>query len=268
MNTVGHIYAILPREFNDAQQGVLKVGKSTSIDKRTIQYPKGSTMVYSRITNNCHLAETTLIQALLKQQNIIQRKDLGREYFQGNLDDIIATIDEALSPLFKYNDIINTVTTDTSKNNEKFVLQFFDERLCHIVKNTCLIPYADMLKQFISFTEEHPNKIKLSFESLCESLKHIYNAELVNNSAKRYFRFPCEKSPIIDWLFTNYHITDDHNDRVHASDLYRQFIKDTTDNVSQNTFGATLHKMCGIPRKCIRVGSITMTAYLGIKNKV
>jgi hypothetical protein len=265
MTTTGHIYAILPREFNATGEGVLKVGRSTCIDKRCVQYPKGSTLIYSRITTNCILAEEAIIQALLRKQSVTHRKDIGREYFQGNFDDIIETIEKALCS-FKYNDILlNTSTADTARNNEMYAIQFYDERLCHVVKNSCMIPYADMLKLFYSFTEEDPKKIKLTFEFMCEALRNIYSVVILDNTQQKYFRFPSEKSPIIDWLLDNYIITQNSDDIVSASDLYTHFCKTTNDSVSVTTFGITLHKLCGIPRKQIRRGQTTMAAYFGIK---
>jgi hypothetical protein len=73
------------REFSRLSEPVYKVGFSTDFEKRARAYPKNSEIfVVQRVQQeNARKAESMLLAALRSQPSIIQRTDIGREYFEG-----------------------------------------------------------------------------------------------------------------------------------------------------------------------------------------
>lgn len=81
----GIIYVIQVREFINSNESIYKVGKTThTIQKRLSQYPKGSKVLHHFKVNNCHLSEKELLKHL--RYKMINRKDIGSEYFEGDID--------------------------------------------------------------------------------------------------------------------------------------------------------------------------------------
>jgi hypothetical protein len=89
-----HIYLIYPREFATQHMPVYKIGRTEQCIakdgccKRLYQYPKGTIQLVSLWVNNCVAAERDLISKLVNCSELIQRKDFGREYFEGSANTI------------------------------------------------------------------------------------------------------------------------------------------------------------------------------------
>jgi len=82
-----YIYIIQEREFINAKQPVYKIGKTSGeIQRRYSQYPKNSRLLFTQHVNNCHAVEKIVIKELTEKFTI--RKDIGREYFEGPLNEI------------------------------------------------------------------------------------------------------------------------------------------------------------------------------------
>lgn len=85
-----YIYLIHCRASMNAQEPVYKIGKSNDFLRRLSAYDKGSTPMLSIYVTNCDTLETHLLgifNSLYKP-----RRDYGREYFEGNMTDMIRTI--------------------------------------------------------------------------------------------------------------------------------------------------------------------------------
>lgn len=85
-----HIYLIHEREFITTNKNIYKIGRSTNIKNRMMNYPKGSDILLILHVSNC-----TLIENLIKKEfnnKYILRKEYGLEYFEGNKDDMIIDI--------------------------------------------------------------------------------------------------------------------------------------------------------------------------------
>ncbi len=89
MPTSGYIYIIKLREFIVYDVPVYKIGKTRDIIRRVRQYPKNSKLVQCNYTNDMHRAEKKMIAKFKKQFK--QRKDIGTEYFEGDLDAMMTT---------------------------------------------------------------------------------------------------------------------------------------------------------------------------------
>jgi hypothetical protein len=88
---LGYLYIIQLREFVKNNEQVYKIGKTKNIHNRCRNYPKQSILMYSIRTDKISEKET-LLKSNLKQK-LLQRTDLGYEYFEGDLKTIKSEID-------------------------------------------------------------------------------------------------------------------------------------------------------------------------------
>lgn len=93
----GYLYIIKEREFNKTNENIYKIGCTNDIIKRYKQYPKDSVIIYSILCKNYREIEKKWIKKLNKNINLIKRKDIGREYFEGNYFNIINELTELIS---------------------------------------------------------------------------------------------------------------------------------------------------------------------------
>jgi hypothetical protein len=87
----GVIYLLQEREFKKTQEPIYKVGRTQCLTRRMSQYPKGSEIFLSISSKNVYEKEKEILKHFEKY--FFQRKEIGREYFEGNVlnmhDDII-----------------------------------------------------------------------------------------------------------------------------------------------------------------------------------
>jgi hypothetical protein len=83
-----YIYIIREREFRRMKEPVWKPGRTEheTIQKRFGQYPNGSELIFAARVSDAVAAEKDLMQLLVAHRSLIHRKDIGREYFEGELD--------------------------------------------------------------------------------------------------------------------------------------------------------------------------------------
>ena len=91
-----YIYVIEEREFVKTGEFIYKVGISARIIKRMAEYPLGSHVHMVAKVNDAVKAEKEILQLLKKYNTIIQRKDVGTEYFQGDICTIISVISQVV----------------------------------------------------------------------------------------------------------------------------------------------------------------------------
>lgn len=82
----GYIYIFHIREFFTQNIPVYKIGRAIDIFQRKNGYPKGSKLLFCMEVSDMILIERELIDKL--KQCCIQRTDLGREYFEGDINTI------------------------------------------------------------------------------------------------------------------------------------------------------------------------------------
>lgn len=114
----GYIYVLKEREFIRVNEPVYKVGCTEDIFKRTKQYPKGSQLLYCQAVNNCVEAERIALKLLLTlESKFKQRRDIGREYFECKLHDMIHTVTSVTQMFISDADIVTT-PVDESKTSD------------------------------------------------------------------------------------------------------------------------------------------------------
>lgn len=89
--TNNYIYLIHEREFIKTNEPIYKIGKTTRGYDRIKEYPKSSQMkLMLHCPNNLDSTETLLKKEL--NNRFIRRTDIGSEYFEGDVDDMICYI--------------------------------------------------------------------------------------------------------------------------------------------------------------------------------
>lgn len=86
----GWIYIIYVREFLNLCQNIFKIGRTRNIIKRFKQYPNGSVLILSLQVDDMFHYEKELKSIFKEKYN--QRTDIGTEYFEGNVEDMIQSI--------------------------------------------------------------------------------------------------------------------------------------------------------------------------------
>lgn len=107
MNVAGeYIYLHQEREFLYAKKPIYKIGKTKQLpNKRMNAYPKGSLLLLTVIVTNCDIAEKELLSVFREKYNNL--KEIGAEYFEGNVYDMINTIFEYQHKTFDYDKVVN-----------------------------------------------------------------------------------------------------------------------------------------------------------------
>lgn len=80
----GFIYIMHVREFLNANLNIYKIGRTICVNKRICGYPKGTECKFFTTVDNAVLCENELIKIF--KSTFTHRKDLGAEYFEGNLN--------------------------------------------------------------------------------------------------------------------------------------------------------------------------------------
>ena len=108
------IYLLHTREFINSKQPIYKIGRSSNMNTRLSQYPKGSNILCSIKCENSNLCEKELIKLFTKLFKI--RKEYGNEYFEGNHNNMLFVI---ITYLYqdKINSIINNNDDKISNKN-------------------------------------------------------------------------------------------------------------------------------------------------------
>ncbi len=78
-----YIYVLQEREFVRNNENVYKLGKTVNPKQRLSSYPKGSKVHMVMPCEDCSEAEKYLLD--LFRESFVSRKDIGSEYFEGDL---------------------------------------------------------------------------------------------------------------------------------------------------------------------------------------
>jgi hypothetical protein len=157
MESPQYIYLLQEREFIKTNENIYKIGKTTQQNnERFKQYPKGSILLLQSICSDCHLIEKELIK--LFKENFKQRNDIGTEYFEGDLSNMIHTIIDLIK-----NDhlIINKCDKIKSITEQEDIDKYnpINEFILHNIKlynegNVNVYKLYDLFKEWWSLTED------------------------------------------------------------------------------------------------------------------
>jgi hypothetical protein len=171
------IYLIQTRESIKCNENIYKIGKTTQCDnKRFMQYPKGSNQPLQIDVDDCHLFEKQIIKIFdIKFKQI---KEYGREYYEGDKDEMIDTIMKIRS---EYN--INKKFNVEPLNVCKFKHDSSD-----IIDNSVMFYYPreelneldDIFKQIITIHNKQFNEILIIPDKWNDTIIEIIFSILVN----------------------------------------------------------------------------------------
>jgi hypothetical protein len=161
-----YIYLLRTREFIRFNENIYKIGKTTQEPNNRLRgYPKGSEILYIISVKNCH--ETELLCINKFKYEYVQKRDYGIEYFEGNVKDMIKTINYILNIK---NDIKNTKIIK-KKYLDQFLIKhlkqislYFGIYIRYCKKNTIIKRLKHIEKNKI---DDYINGIK-TYKYICE----------------------------------------------------------------------------------------------------
>ena len=107
-----YVYLLQEREFIKTNEKIYKIGMTTKPNHtRFNQYPKGSTLLFQIICNDCCSLEKQILSNF--KSKFILRKDIGNEYFEGNFTEMIFIISDVVIKSYQIHD--DTVTKVAKK---------------------------------------------------------------------------------------------------------------------------------------------------------
>jgi hypothetical protein len=91
--TPGYLYVIWLREFLEQDEPVYEVGHTSDLCERLAQYPKESRLLFSVWIEDTRESERQVYAVL--NDFFLHRTDIGRNYYEGNLQRILRVIWDA-----------------------------------------------------------------------------------------------------------------------------------------------------------------------------
>lgn len=115
-----YVYLLREREFIKTNESIYKIGKTRNIYERMSNYPKNSDVIITMKVKNCDMMEKEIMKAF--DDNFKQEKKIGREYYNGNEQNIKK----------KFCDTINTI----EEHNEIYINSIQNKRYVPIIDDT------------------------------------------------------------------------------------------------------------------------------------
>jgi hypothetical protein len=137
--TGNYIYLIREREFLRLGEETYKIGKTLkeNPNDRIKNYPKGSELILVLKVLDCNICETRLINRFKKE--FIQKKEYGKEYFEGSTDEMIEIIISLRNCMEKYDkSYVKPVKKEKIQESlpQEFLDQFEENSLKYIFTGT------------------------------------------------------------------------------------------------------------------------------------
>jgi hypothetical protein len=116
---MNYIYLLQEREFLKTNESIYKIGRTAQYyETRLSQYPKGSKTILVKKCNNCYSMETRLLKDF--RAKFVNRTDIGKEYFEGDVEEMINIITTVLEEDEGYDE------EDDEDAEEKIKKAFFE----------------------------------------------------------------------------------------------------------------------------------------------
>ena len=92
-----YVYLIQLKDFATSNLSIYKLGQTTLLKTRFKAYQKHSTIFMVHKVKNCHQVEKEMIKAFHK--NFTHKSKYGKEYFEGELSDMISCADQIIEQM-------------------------------------------------------------------------------------------------------------------------------------------------------------------------
>jgi len=193
-----YCYIIQEREFVNSNKSIYKIGKTTQqIHKRMNQYPKDSKVILTLNVENCDEFEKNIKRIF--PQKYKHRTDIGIEYFEGNVNEMIDEYISLNKSLVK-NNVIEKVNTD-SNNNSNDNNDNNDNNLC--VLKEYIIYFVSSLTTFEMGRSIPVNAVYFSFDDNIKEKyeKTVSKEEFIDILTK--YRYKIKNDQILNVRFKN-----------------------------------------------------------------
>jgi hypothetical protein len=228
----GHLYLVWEREFVKSSETIYKIGMTENIMKRMSQYPKGSNMLFCILTSNVAFAEKSLIQAFCV--NYKARPDIGREYFEGNADDMINTMITFVLSNRESLPIEPDSCVPKKRDDSMVIMEYVDMHRDQLSKQT--LKSKEIYNSFIQWIEKNGYTNYLSHTKMTRELVKAYGVSTkvhrFTSGTDQALVFPNlmpipEQAPPSD-LFIDYlrHMHAINKEKDMISFLFHEFLSD------------------------------------------
>ena len=170
---MGTLYLIHVREFLNKGENVFKVGRTENLTQRMSQYPKGSKLLFCMDAIDCRKAENEVISILA--QDFKLRRDLGREYIEGDLERIIETIYQYI----KHHNHTPLPTTLMQQDPSELISAFIDELHAATDLSCKLLKGKEFHKQFQQWLDNKYYNVDIKHALYLRILRKIYGVREV-----------------------------------------------------------------------------------------
>jgi hypothetical protein len=186
---IHYIYLLIEREFLNSGEPVYTIGRSrrshkktTLLTQRVCEYPKGSKCISCRIVSDCYLAEDKIKKTF--SQIFIQRKDIGIEYFEGDIELMKLEFIKIAEEYSVIESVVNNTDIDANTDDyNEFMFSNKTNFIDNLEKKECV---KNVLNNNI---EKIPKKINCFCCKKCDAVfkaKGDYNRHLNK-------KIPCDK---------------------------------------------------------------------------
>lgn len=240
-NKTGNLYIIQVREFINKNESVYKIGRTSNVSQRFCQYPKGSILHLAIYSVNCVKDETELCKLFCR--NFTARPDIGREYFEGDLKQMITLMTTYV--VERSDDVVSDISSDNSLEGNKRIdstiamMEYVDTYRTELSDK--VIKSKDLYKKLIDWVESMKYDCFISHTKMSRDLIKAYG---VKNKPHRFddgvdqaLIFPNlltqveqveqeyleENNPVSKWLNDTFTFTNRHEDRITCKDLYHNY---------------------------------------------
>lgn len=185
-----YIYLVQEREFIKTKENIFKVGMTEKENhKRFNQYPKGSLLLCQIICNNCKRTEKDIIKKFIELFK--QRKDIGKEYFEGDYKSMINII---YSTIQEETDTENDAAEEEKEEEDDDIREW---ELDNFNFNNWESKHIERVR-----SKEYQEE---AFQKVCEKIQNVfpdYKKDVVFGGEKTFFKVVIEsdKSIIVHYI--------------------------------------------------------------------
>lgn len=255
----GVIYLIHLRKFIKEKSHIYKIGRARNIKERIGGYPKDSRVLFCMFTENHIQMETDLISVF--NLKFKKQTDIGAEYFEGNLVEMIQIISDYLQEQNDYTEITDLVIKeDEIEKTKKIIKPMIEKKDINVALQEYITHFIEHFSKLQISTVEFYNNfhewIKLnkyntskSFKQLITILKSIIKVEIKTSydeegKMMQIIYFPStiiEEDDFAIWLDTNFVMGTSLN-RMKIDDVYQFYLTSTNNQITKKQFGTTMNK--------------------------
>jgi len=203
-----YIYILKEREFIKTNEDIYKIGKTRQDNLgRFNNYPNGSSLYLQYFCNNSDFIELRIIDSF--KENFIQRLDIGREYFEGNIDEMMNNIYHIRNQYSKLSkDEIDSIEINRINNMKNEALK--KKMLRDEIRLKNLIIVENLKKKIEEYKKKEEEIINNH-----HVVKRVKNTKKISEEICDFF---------LKWFKENYRFTKEKRKYVSFNTLYHEFI--------------------------------------------